>query len=620
VTGNTDDIRRKFAEAEDVAPAEGLQAPEQATPDPGHDAPPPLDPEDPGPGDEPPPEMAGALFPLNDSGNGNRFALYCGDDALHVARVGWHRWDDRRWKLDPDGIEVQRLAHRVQDHISRELPFVKPSRIEQELYAKEQSAEDLVRELNAVPAAGTGEDHAEKLSEAKAALSDLRKQTWGKGSTRARHLAFARAAGNTNTLKNMLHESRAFLTRDVEDLDADPLTVNTQSGILRFSVRGGPGQGFSKVADVQLEDHAREVNINGHNHPQYITKLMPAGYDPDAKRPGFDKFLERIQPDPEMRAFLQRWFGLSMTGEPVQKFLYMYGMGANGKSALASLMRRMLGEYATMVKIESLTGKNRKGGADATPDLMKLIGARAAITSEPEEGERMQEGKIKEMTGGESMLVRNLHSDFIEFTPYFKLTFTGNHKLEIRGTDDGIWRRPLLCPFDVQIPEGERDEKLVDRLWEERSGILNWMIEGLLSYLEAGLQEPDQVLSATSEYRKDSDPVGDYLTTCCVMTGESSDWLPASELISGCVLYQLENEGAAWTPGTISRRIKERQGKFMHPETLKTFTRHKRGVWGYLGVKLEDEFASRLKDAARDSKGQPTVRAADSTRSGDYPL
>lgn len=619
MTDSTDTIREKFDQAEDVAPEDGLAPPDPDTPHPGQDGP-PSGPDGPFPPEDEPPEAKGAGFSLNDSGNGQRFAHYFGDHALHVARVGWHTWDERRWKLDPDGIDVQRLAQGLQDHIARELPYLKPTQVERLLWERETLAQERVTELERMLEDQRAETHDDDLDKARDALTALRKQTWGRGSSRRKHLDWARGAGNTNTIKNMLHEARTHLTRDVEDLDADPLTVNTESGILRFHITRAEEDGASKVADFAIEPHTREAQVTGRNHPQFITKLMPAQYDPDARCPGFDAFLERIQPDPEMRAFLQRWFGLSMTAMPVQKFLYCYGMGANGKSALATLMRRMLGDYATMVKIESLTGKNRKGGSDATPDLMKLIGARAAITNEPEEGERLQEQKVKEMTGGDSMLVRNLHSDFVEFTPYFKLTFTGNHKLEIRGTDDGIWRRPLLCPFDVQIPEAERDEHLVDKLWEERSGILNWMIDGLLSYLEAGLQEPAQVLDATEEYRKDSDPIGDYLSTCCEMTGDSGDWMPAADLISGCILYQLENDGQAWTAGTLSRKLKERAGKYMHPASQKTYTRHKRGVWGYLGLRHVLEFKDRLEAAPRDSKGQPTVKAAEASPSTDYDL
>lgn len=598
-----DPVRDAFTRAEDVDMPLGDQggAGMDDGPPPG-DLPPPRTPDDGR-------EIEGAALPLNDTGNGQRFALYCGDEAMFVARVGWHVWDDRRWRLDPDGIAVRALAQTIHERITGEIPFLPLSDAEQRRVDRLDRVRSDLRALDAGEGGLSAEEAKERRSELMAEKDDLNAKLWGKGSTRQRHLTFAKSAGNSNAIKNMLVETVTSLHRDIEDLDFDPLSVNTQSGILRFTVTDMRDEGAGKLAEVAIAPHERVVPVPGRNRPQYITKMMPVDYDPDATCPRYDAFLERIQPDPKMRAFLQRWFGLSLTALPVQKFLYCYGMGANGKSLLANLMRRMLGDYATMVRIESLTGKNRKSGSDATPDLMRLIGARAAITNEPEEGERLQEQKVKEMTGGDEMLVRNLHSDFVAFTPYFKLTFTGNHKLDIRGTDDGIWRRPLLCPFDVQIPEGERDEKLGDTLFaEERAGILNWMVQGLIDYLESGLQEPASVLQATEEYRKDSDPIGDFLASACVMEG-GADFLSARDLVDACYLYLLENTSHAWQPGNLSRKIKERAEKYRHPVTGKSYARHKKnGTWGYTGLRLTEDMRTRLSDAPRDPKGMPMVR------------
>lgn len=603
MTDGIDAVKATLDAAEPVVPGEGL------TPPPSDGAPGQWD-QDPGP-DAPPPEEEGrqghplapegALLPLNDTGNGQRFALYCGDAAMYVPRVGWHVWDERRWHLDPDTIAVRRLAQSIQHRLIDEIPHLALEQWQLSAIAEEAPLRTRRKALAALEGEMTAEQEIE-FEELTAKLAWIKKLKDRRSGMKAEHRSFSKTTGNSGRLENLLQEATTSLARDVEDLDADPLTVNTQSGILRFTVEG---EGRERISSVALEPHARELTIPGRNRPQLITKMMPVDYVPGATAPRFEAFLARVQPDPAMRAFLQRWFGLSMTALPVQKFLYMYGMGANGKSLLANLMRRMMGDYATMVKIESLTGQNRKSGSDATPDMMKLIGARAAITNEPEEGQRLQEQKIKEMTGGDAMLVRALHSDFVEFTPYFKLTFTGNHKLEIRGTDDGIWRRPLLCPFDVQIPDRERDEKLGDKLFDlERPGILNWLVDGLVDFLDGGLQEPAQVLEATEEYRKDSDPIGDFLATCCVIEG-GSDWTSARELIDACYLYQLENIGAAWQPGSISRKLKERSSKYVHPATGKSYQRHKRGDWGYSGIRLTSEFGARLAAAPRDGRSLP---------------
>lgn len=635
MTGNIEDVRGKFDAAEDVSPIDPAGASQGDAAERGADGltPDPRTPADPTGdpprgsaerGDLPMPEMDGAKLPLNDTGNGQRFALYCGDDAMFVPRVGWHIWDGKRWKLDPDGIAVRRHAQSVQERIIQEIPHVALEDWQLETIATEAASRRRHEDLSAI-------EVEERTTEQKIELEDLtQKLIWirklkdRKSGMKSDHRSFAKTTGNKGRIDAMLTESTTSLSREIEDLDADPLTVNTESGILRFSVSGGPNEGYSRTAEIAREPHAREVAIEGKERPQVITKLVPAAYDPHATCPQFDAFLRRVQPDQEMRLFLQRWWGLSMTALPVQKFVFQYGKGANGKSVLSDLMNRILGDYATTVKIKSLTGRNNKSGADATPDLMPLVGARAALASEPEEGDRLQEGMIKEMTGGEPILVRQLHSDFIEVRPHFKLTISGNHKPDIRGTDDGIWRRVLLVPFDVQIPENERDEKLIDKLWEERAGILNWLIEGLMTFLEGGLQEPDQVLEATQEYRADSDPIGTFLGECCVVSGSSDDFLSARELIDGFNLWLDQRGEGMWGQRTVSLKLKAEAGRYRDPTTNRPFTKGKRDVTGYRGIKFTDMFRKSYDDAPRNNQGRPVAQTASSGGSSsggeDYPL
>ena len=165
-------------------------------------------------------------------------------------------------------------------------------------------------------------------------------------------------------------------------------------------------------------------------------------------------------------------------------------------------------------------------------------------TSEPDDGQRLQEGLIKELTGGEPILVRALNENFVLVYPIFKLTISGNHKPEIHGGDDGIWRRVMLVPFDVQIPQEERDPELGAKLWAERAGILNWLIKGLLEYLAHGLQVPDLVLAATAEYRDDSDPLSTFLTGCCGVCGNPEHSMRSKDLCDAYAFW-LERHSVA---------------------------------------------------------------------------
>ena len=147
----------------------------------------------------------------------------------------------------------------------------------------------------------------------------------------------------------------------------------------------------------------------------------------------------------------------------------------------------------------------RRGG-EPTPDLAMLAGVRFLRTSEPERGAKLSETLIKLITGGDAMQVRHLNRDFFELRPQFKLTMSGNYRPEIRGADEGIWRRGDLVPWTVTVPLEKRDLRLGAKLRAEASGILNRLLDGLRDWIDNGLTLPDQVTAATASYRSDSNP------------------------------------------------------------------------------------------------------------------
>ena len=544
---------------------------------------------DPGPGDDDtPPEAVAAGYPLNDTGNAARLVLYHGDDLIYVPRVGWFLWTGQVWKKDDDGLAVRRVAQGIGPRIEAEAAFAAVPVLKKgwREAAEEYAAwRDELAAWQDMPKADLSDAAKKGMAELEVKIERVQKHY-------GQVMRHAKNAGNSGPIGNMLQEATTRLGCRLDDLDAEPLAVNLQNGTLWFSVVRP--EGCSAMSDVALHPHRRADRL---------TKMMPVGYDPDAKAPLWDAFLRRIQPDPEIRAFLQRWFGLSMTALTEQKLVFQYGHGANGKSVLMDTVARVLGDYAATAKIESLTGTNRRGGGDATPDLVPLIGARSVRASEPEMGTRLQEGVVKELTGGEPILVRALHSDFVEVRPVFKLTISGNHKPDIRGTDDGIWRRMLLVPFEVQIPKDERDPLLGQKLFEERAGILNWMVAGLLDYLEGGLREPEAVLSATEDYRRQSDPLGQFLSDCMLVTGSETDWVLMRTIREAFNWWLVERGEPEWTGRAFGLQMAARAGQWRHPATGMTFTVGKRGENGARGMRMTDTFR-----AGFDARQQKTWR------------
>jgi len=613
MTTGIDEARRIMDQAEDVDLPEGMTAARQGQDTAMQDA------EDPGRGDDgggdddlPPPPSDGdgvdwgrveraAALPLHDVGNGLRFEIYHGENARFVPNMGWHIWDETRWKFDPPavkdmpgGVATRKLSHTMSALIARETVFLRP-RDEPALQQRQRTIAERLAELESVPVKG-------RQPSAKAEIDALKSERSGIDAVLslaqdrvARRLRHAKQAGNSSTLNNMLKEGGINLTVTVDQLDADALKVNCLNGTLHFTVTH-----HDKVRRA-------EVAFRPHDRADLITKRMNVAYDPEVRAPTFQTFLNLIQPTPEVQGYLQRLFGLSMLAVIEQVIFFLHGDGANGKSVLVDLIHHMLSDYAAKAKIESLTGVNRRSGGDATPDLVPLIGARMATTSEPAEGVSWQESLIKEMTGGEPMLIRALQEGFVEILPYFKPIVSGNHKPEFRGTDDGIWRRVKIIEFPVQIPEADRRPKQeVDaELFAEASGVLNWLVEGALDYLEGGLMEPAAVRNATSALREESDPYGAFLDEACEVTGEADDRIGAAELVNAFNYWLTARGEGQYKDRTIARAIKDRARRWRSRRTGKKFNSVKTGGrMAYDGLRFTPFFARDWDLAPKDARGR----------------
>jgi phage/plasmid-associated DNA primase len=164
----------------------------------------------------------------------------------------------------------------------------------------------------------------------------------------------------------------------------------------------------------------------------------------------------------------------------------------------------------------------RPNSTGPTPQLAELPGVRLAVSSEPREGAVIDEALIKLLTGGDTIMVRGLYQKPFEFVPAFKLILATNHKPEVRDNGYGIWRRVILVPFSKTIPEGQRDENLLEKLKVELSGILNWAIEGLKLYQQLnGFVLPEIIKEATKSYRNEMDVIGDWIREECIQAPDS---------------------------------------------------------------------------------------------------
>ncbi|MBL8659399.1 MAG: hypothetical protein JNM75_06545 [Rhodospirillales bacterium] len=423
-----------------------------------------------------------------------------------------------------------------------------------------------------------GEDRAQIMAhETAAQIRREARAMRGLDVQRAEALAkHAARSGSNGAIGGMIAQARTYLTVGLDEMDTRPEFVACRNGTLELG------------AEVRLRRPRREDRI---------TRLAPVAYDERADFPLFKAFLAEILPDPEVRQFLQRWFGYCLTGYAHEQVLVLFhGTGANGKTTLIDVLRYVLGDYAVVLPFSSLLVDDRRRGGDATPDLARLPGARLVTASEPELGKAFSEAVIKTLTGEGRLVARHLREEFFDFTPQFKLVLSCNNKPTVRGNDEGTWRRVLLVPFEETIPTESRDKHLVEKLCAEAPGVFNWLVEGARWYLADGLCVPERVRAATGDYRDESDPMGDFLRSW-VIIGEAAK---GQSVAAGRLYLAYE----AWCADSMVSPLS--QHRFGRKMSDRGFHKEKIGTWFYLDMTLSDEAteAAEALAQARAAKGK----------------
>ncbi len=325
----------------------------------------------------------------------------------------------------------------------------------------------------------------------------------------------------------------------------------------------------------------RTATLRPHNPKDLLTRLCDVEYLPNAKAPTFERFLLDIMGDRQtMVAYLRRLLGYCLTGEVREDALWIFhGGGANGKSTLLEAVAGTIGaDYSATVAPDLLL--ERRGGEAHPTGLADLHGKRLTYTHEIDEGRKLAEGLVKQLTGRDKIKARRMREDYWEFSPTHKIILATNHKPEIHGADFAIWRRIRLVPFDVTFPPERQDKELPAKLRSERPGILAWLVRGAMEWFREGLADPPEVLDATADYRGEADPVADFLAECCV-TGADHYKAKAGQLYDVYTEWHRRERGSEPMTGTaFGQRIADRFRK----------VRGASGVW-YVGIAVRGEAA-----------------------------
>lgn len=397
----------------------------------------------------------------------------------------------------------------------------------------DQSIEELKNEPIEAPE-GMTDDEKDKLIDAK-----------GKFVTKSRNHA------GKNNLEG---ELKKYLVCSEDTFDKFDMVLNAQNGSVDLTSgelkESTPGDFHSKVSYSEFS--------NNFDCPIWLS------------------FLDDVIPDKETQSYVQKCVGYSLTASTSEQCLFfLYGSGRNGKSVFIDTIKELVGTYAANIQADSLMVK-RSGSSGHNEDIARLKGKRLVTSSEPNEGSRLDEGMIKQLTGEDvvSASYKGLH--VFEYKPKYKLWIATNHKPYIRGTDEGIWRRIKIIPFLVTIPKEKIDKNLSSKLKAELPGILNWAIEGAIRWQKEGLGESAQIDQASKEYRREMDTMGTFLEE----TTEECSWekVQASDLFKAYNRWALENNEPKMNATNFGRRMSKRLEK-----------KQIKGRNYYTGIKLKYE-------------------------------
>jgi len=284
-----------------------------------------------------------------------------------------------------------------------------------------------------------------------------------------------------------------------------------------------------RLADLDADDWAlcvlngtidlRTGTLRPHRREDYITKMAPVEYDPQAACPLFLKFLDRVfAGDASLISYVLQFFGVAMTGDVTEQIMPLFwGGGANGKSVLIDTVKSVFGDYAT----DAPPGLLVETGQERHPtEIADLQGRRLVVASETEQGASLKLQLVKRLTGDATLKGRRMRQDFFEFRRTHKLLMVTNNRPRVKENSEAAWRRLPLVPFTVTIPLAERDPKLLEKLRTEGPGILALCVQACLEWQREGLRAPRAVSAATHEYRAEEDIIGRWIEERCHVGGE----------------------------------------------------------------------------------------------------
>ncbi|MBO6182513.1 MAG: hypothetical protein J6N44_02830 [Acidaminococcaceae bacterium] len=423
-------------------------------------------------------------LPLTDAGNANRLHSLLGDDWKFVPQLGrWLHWNGQRWQEETNG-SIRVAAMEAFRNLAADIRSLPSCHDMKEMQHRQKVADALGR--------------AESIGRVKGALSFL----------------------------------EGLALKQYGEFDTDPFLLNLQNGTLNLStgeLRPHNKKDFiTKICGASYEPRSVAKNYSQAEKP--ASETVSSAGETTAKESGmnvdilsdnnsaqslWEETVRAILPDPAVRRWMQKFMGYCLTGSTEEeKFVVAYGPGGCGKGTFFETVAAAMGDYKSVVPVDILLTSNvYNGGNNPTPELAKLPGKRYVLSSESNKNRRMDEAKVKLLTGGDTLTARHLHADPFEFQPSFKLVLQTNYLPSISDAmDKGIRRRLVIVPFTAEIKQ--RDPKLKQKLLqpENQQACLAWCVEGAKLWQQEGLEDfPTEMQKAADSFYEESDLLQQWL-------------------------------------------------------------------------------------------------------------
>lgn len=414
---------------------------------------------------------------FSDVGQAEVLAKYFSNELRYSPATHFIRYSDHYWQESEPG--AQAVAHEL---TRRQLKEANHDLMESLVKMKNCGAQQILD--------STSKSKAEQL------MNSDQLEVYQEFLEAKAYQSFAIKRRDSKYITSTLKESHPMLEISPRDLDADCFALCTPDAT--FDLRQG-------IAG------ARE-----HNPEDFITKITSVS--PNAK--GIDIWLDCLklifQNNQSLIDYVQMICGLAAIGKVyVEALIIAYGDGRNGKSTFWNVISRVLGLYSGNISADTLTVGCRR---NIKPEMAEVKGKRLLIAAEMQEGARLNDSTVKQLCSTDDVFAEKKYKDPFSFKPCHTLVLYTNHLPRVSASDDGIWRRLIVIPFNAKITGSSDIKNYSEYLYDNAGGaILSWIIEGSKKVIDADyhIPVPDCVQHAIDEYRSQNDWFGHFLEDKC---------------------------------------------------------------------------------------------------------